>query len=295
VFRGVYMYTIITDSCCDLNPKIMEKYEQFKVLPLSYTIGGVTHNELPQESEISAYYDRLRAGEVGSTSQINPYEFCNVYTECVKRGEKLLCLHFSSALSGTYASAVMARDMVLQEYPEAQIEVIDTLAASAGQGMMVCDALDNRDAGMSLEENAQWIRERIQNYAQWFTVDDLHFLQRGGRCSPSAAFFGSMLSIKPVLHVSAEGKLIAREKVRGRKQALRALADKFSDLGMPKDQRLFISHGDCEEDALLLKNMLVERCGCDPDKIVLSLVGPVIGSHSGPGTVAFFFRGKDRG
>jgi len=289
------MYTIITDSCCDLNPELIKKYDHFRILPLSYTIGGVTHSEMPQETEISAYYDRLRAGEVSSTSQINPYEFYDVFSEHVKRGEKLLCLHFSSALSGTFASAGIARDMVLGEYPDAEIELIDTLAASAGQGMIVCDALDNRDAGMSMEENAQWIRERLQNYVSWFTVDDLHFLQRGGRCSPSAAFFGSMLSIKPVLHVNAEGKLIAREKVRGRRQALRALADKFSELGIPKDQRLFISHGDCEDDALMLKNMLVERCECDPDQIVLSMVGPVIGSHSGPGTVAFFFRGKDRG
>jgi len=289
------MYTIITDSCCDLNPDLIKKYDHFSILPLSYTIGGITHSEMPQESEISAYYDRLRAGEVSSTSQINPYEFYNVFVDHVKRGEKLLCLHFSSALSGTFASAGIARDMVLGEYPDAVIELIDTLAASAGQGMIVCDALENRDAGMSLQENAQWIRERLQNYVSWFTVDDLHFLQRGGRCSPSAAFFGSMLSIKPVLHVNAEGKLIAREKVRGRRQALRALADKFSELGMPKDQSLFISHGDCQDDALMLKNMLVERCGCDPDKIVLSMVGPVIGSHSGPGTVAFFFRGKDRG
>lgn len=289
------MYTIITDSCCDLNSEIINAYKDFRVLPLSYTIGGVTHTEMPEDEEVSAYYDRLRSGEVSSTSQINPYEFYEVFVEYVKRGESLLCLHFSSALSGTCASAVMARNMVLQEYPDAKIEVVDTLAASAGQGMMVCDVLDNRDAGMSLEENAQWIRERIQNYAQWFTVDDLHFLQRGGRCSPSAAFFGTMLSIKPVLHVNAEGKLIAREKVRGRKQALKALADKYGELGMPKDQRLFISHGDCEEDALILKGILVEKYGCDPDKIVLSFVGPVIGSHSGPGTVAFFFRGKDRG
>jgi len=243
----------------------------------------------------SAYYDRLRAGESCTTSQINPEEFYEAYAAHVKNGEQLLCLHFSSALSGTYNSACIAREMILEEYPDAVIEVIDTLAASAGQGMVVADAVANREKGMSLEENAASIRASLQQYAQWFTVDDLHFLKRGGRCSPSSAFFGTMLSIKPVLHVSEEGRLVAREKVRGRRQALRALAAKFGELQAPADQTIFISHGDCEEDALQVKQHLVDMYGCDPDKVILSFVGPVIGSHSGPGTVALFFRGKDRG
>ena len=207
----------------------------------------------------------------------------------------MLCLVFSSALSGTYGSACVARDMVLEEIPNAVIELVDTLSASAGQGLMVCDALNNRDAGMDIHENAQWLRDRIQNYAQWFTVDDLHFLKRGGRCSPSAAFFGSMLAIKPVLHVSSEGKLIARVKVRGRRQALKALAQKVGELEGNKDQMIFISHADCAEDAEFVKQTIVELYGHDPEKIVLSVVGPVIGSHAGPGTVALFFRGRDRG
>lgn len=289
------MYTIMTDSCCDLNKKIAAQYENLEILPLSFTISGVTSPDQMNDDKVHAYYDRLRAGESSTTSQISPSDFYDAYEPHVKNGEKLLCIHFSSALSGTYNSACVAKEMLLEEYPDAVIELVDTLGASAGQGLMVVDALENRNAGMDVSENAQWLRDRLQNYAQWFTVDDLNFLKRGGRCSPSAAFFGSMLSIKPVLHVSCEGKLVAREKVRGRKQALKALAGKFGELEADKDQTVFISHGDCESDAMVVKQHLVEMYGCDPDKVVLSFVGPVIGSHAGPGTVALFFRGKDRG
>lgn len=290
------MYTILTDSCCDLNPKVAARYEKLEILPLSYTISGETSlDNMTDPADVRAYYDRLRAGEVSTTSQIAPNAFYEAFRAHAQKGDAMLCLQFSSALSGTYGSACVARDMILEEYPDAVIEVVDTLSASAGQGLMVCDAADNRAGGMSVRENAAWLREHAQRYAQWFTVDDLHFLKRGGRCSPSAAFFGSMLSIKPVLHVSAEGKLVARSKVRGRKQALRALAQKFGELEAPKDQWVFISHADCEEDALTVKQELVSMYGCDPEKIVLSFVGPVIGSHAGPGTVALFFRGKDRG
>ncbi|MBQ4265745.1 MAG: DegV family protein [Clostridia bacterium] len=290
------MYTILTDSCCDLNPKIAHAYEHFEIIPLSYTMSGETHaNALYDEETAKPYYDRLRAGETSTTSQIPPAVWQEAFMAHVKNGEGVLCLVFSSALSGTYGSACIARDMVLEEMPEAKIEVIDTLSASAGQGLMVCDALDNRSAGMDLHENAQWIRENIQHYVHWFTVDDLHFLKRGGRCSPSAAFFGSMLSIKPVLHVDENGKLIARAKVRGRRQALKALAQKVGELDGVKDRSIFISHGDCMEDAQFVKDTIVELYGVDPENITLSVVGPVIGSHSGPGTVALFFRGRDRG
>lgn len=290
------MYTIITDSCSDLNTEVASRYEGLKILPLSYTISGVTSTQMFDHDEmVKAFYDRLRAGEMCTTSQVSPGEFYEAIKAEVAQGRSVLCLQFSSALSGTYGAACVARGMVLEEYPDAQIEVVDTLGASAGEGLMVVDALDNRAAGMSLEENAAYIREHLQNYVQWFTVDDLHFLKRGGRCSPSAAFFGSMLSIKPVLQVDAEGRLIARQKVRGRVQALKALAAKFGELGENPDQTIFISHADCYDDAMFVKKQLVDTYGCKAEKIVLSNVGPVIGSHAGPGTVALFFRGKGRG
>jgi len=290
------MYTVMTDSCCDLNPKIVSRYQNFEIIPLSYTMAGETHaNPVYDAETVKPYYDRLRAGETSTTSQIAPAAWQEAFMAHAKKGEPVLCLVFSSALSGTYGSACVARDMVLEEIPDAVIEVVDTLSASAGQGMMVCDALDNRDAGMDIHENANALRARVQNYVHWFTVDDLHFLKRGGRCSPSAAFFGSMLAIKPVLHVDSEGRLIARAKVRGRRQALRALAQKIGELDAEKDQTIFISHADCQEDAEYVKQTIVELYGYDPEKIVLNVVGPVIGSHAGPGTVALFFRGRDRG
>ena len=290
------MYTILTDSCSDLNAQIAAHFAQLEVLPLSYTISGQTSTQpFDDAARCSAFYDRLRAGEMCTTSQVSPGDFAEAFKAHAKKGEAVLGLIFSSALSGTYASACMARDMVLEEYPDAVIELVDTLSASAGEGMVVYDALLRRDAGMPIEENAVYTKAHLQEYAHWFTVDDLHFLKRGGRCSPSAAFFGTMLKIKPVLHVDSEGRLIARSKVRGRVQALRAIAMKFGELEADKDQVIFISHGDCEKDALLVKDTLVKTFGCAPEKIFLSAVGPVIGSHSGPGTVALFFRGKNRG
>lgn len=296
IMGGNIMYIIMTDSCCDLNVKIAGSYENFEIIPLSYTMSGETHaNALYDEETVKPYYDRLRAGEMSTTSQIPPAIWQEAFMTHAKKGEAVLCLVFSSALSGTYGSACVARDMVLEEIPDAVIQVVDTLSASAGQGLLVCDALDNRDNGMDIHENAKWLREHLQNYAQWFTVDDLHFLKRGGRCSPSAAFFGSMLAIKPVLHVDSEGKLIARTKVRGRRQALKALAQKVGELEAEKDSCIFISHADCAEDAAFVKQSIVELYGWNPEKIVLSVVGPVIGSHAGPGTVALFFHGRERG
>ena len=290
------MYTILTDSCSDLNPEILCQFDHVTVLPMSYTLSGETSTKAFDDAQtVRAYYDRLRAGESCTTAQVSPETFYQTFKAFAARGEAVLGILFSSALSGTYNAACLARGMVLEEYPDAVIELVDSLSASAGEGLLVYGVLCNRRAGMSLADNAQWVRDNALHLVHWFTVDDLHFLKRGGRCSPSAAFFGSMLSIKPVLHVDNEGRLIARQKVRGRQQALRALANKFGELADEKDQMIFISHGDCEEDALTVKRHLVDAHGCDPEKIVLSVIGPVIGSHSGPGTVALFFHGKDRG
>ena len=290
------MYAIVTDSCSDLNHALIEKFEDLTILPMSYTISGETFAKAVYDDQtVKAFYDRLRGGEMCTTAQVSPGEFYETYKQLVQQGKEILSVQFSSALSGTLSAAEMARGMVLDEYPDAVIEVVDTLGASAGEGLMVYDVLLNREAGMPLAENAEWLRARVQHYAHWFIVDDLQFLKRGGRCSPSSAFIGTMLSIKPVLHVDSSGRLIARQKVRGRHQALKALAGKFGETAEGTDQVIFISHGDCLDDALFLKKQLVEGYGCSADKIILSNIGPVIGSHSGPGTVALFFRAKDRG
>ena len=198
------MYTILTDSCSDLNAEVAAKFDHFEVIPLSYTISGETSFQPFDDAQrCSAFYDRLRAGETCTTSQVSPGDFVEAFKPHAEKGEAVLGLIFSSALSGTYASACMARNIVHEDYPDAVIELVDTLAASAGEGMVVYDAVARRDAGMAIDENAAYTRAHLQEYAHWFTVDDLHFLKRGGRCSPSAAFFGTMLKIKPVLHVDS--------------------------------------------------------------------------------------------
>ena len=290
------MYTILTDSCSDLNAEVAAKFDHFEVIPLSYTISGETSFQPFDDAQrCSAFTTGCARARRAQPRRFRRATLSRRLSRMPKKGEAVLGLIFSSALSGTYASACMARDIVHEDYPDAVIELVDTLAASAGEGMVVYDAVARRDAGMAIDENAAYTRAHLQEYAHWFTVDDLHFLKRGGRCSPSAAFFGTMLKIKPVLHVDSEGRLIARSKVRGRMQALRAIAMKFGELEADKDQMIFISHGDCEKDAMVVKETLVKEFGCDPERIILSAVGPVIGSHSGPGTVALFFRGKDRG
>ena len=287
------MIRILTDSATDFTQEELQKLN-VRCVPMTIAFGGDTYTDgvdLPQE----IFWQRMEAGQTPKTSQPSPDAFLREFEAAKAAGDSVLCVLISSALSGTYASACMARDIVHEDYPDAVIELVDTLAASAGEGMVVYDAVARRDAGMAIDENAAYTRAHLQEYAHWFTVDDLHFLKRGGRCSPSAAFFGTMLKIKPVLHVDSEGRLIARSKVRGRMQALRAIAMKFGELEADKDQMIFISHGDCEKDAMVVKETLVREFGCDPERIILSAVGPVIGSHSGPGTVALFFRGKDRG
>lgn len=292
------MYLIATDSCCDLNQQVLLAYEDVMVLPLSYTIGGVQSFDQPDTQDKShAFYDRLRAGEMSKTSQITPEVFVEAYRPVLAEGTDILYIAFSSGLSGTYNAGCVAKSILEEENLPGSLTVVDTLSASAGQGLLVYYALRNRQSGMGLAENARWLEENRLNLAHWFTVDDLAFLKRGGRCSPAAAFFGGMMNIKPVMHVDNQGHLIAREKVRGRKNALKALADHMEQLAVkPAEQPvIFISHGDCLEDAKLLADMITERMGVARDKIIFSPVGPVIGSHSGPGTVALFFIATSRG
>ena len=292
------MYTIVTDSCCDLHPSVLASFTDVIVLPLSYTIGGVQSYDQPDTEEKShAFYDRLRGGEMSKTSQITPESFVEAFRPLLADGKDLLYVAFSSGLSGTYNASCVARDMLEEEKLPGRLLTVDTLAASAGQGLLVYYVLKNREAGMSMDENARWVEENRLHLSHWFTVDDLNFLKRGGRCSPAAAFFGGMLNIKPVLHVDNEGHLIAREKVRGRKNALKGVVDHMEETAIDpeKQERIFISHGDCLEDAQTVANLVCERMGVPRERIIISPVGPVIGSHSGPGTIALFFLARDRG
>ena len=205
----------------------------------------------------------------------------------------MLYIAFSSGLSGTYQSAVLAREELKQRFPDRRLEVFDSLCASMGEGLLVYHAAKLRQAGKSLDEVLAWLKENVLNLCHWFTVDDLNHLKRGGRVSTATALVGTMLGIKPVLHVDDEGHLIPVSKVRGRKQSLDALVRRMEDTVLdPADQMVFISHGDCLEDAQYVERQIREKLGVQ--QVKLGFIGPVIGAHSGPGTVALFFLGKER-
>jgi len=284
-------YKIITDSCCDL-PEQMYDQLDVTVVNLSLTIKGQTINNYT-ESQLKEIYADLRAGEHATTAAANPQDWEDVIAPVLEQGQDALVLAFSSGLSTTYQSAVIAAEELMDRFPGRTVKVVDTLCASMGQGLLLYYACKKRDTGMSLEELFAWCEEKKYNLCHWFTVDDLFFLKRGGRVSAATAIAGTMLQIKPVLHVDNEGHLINVAKARGRKASIQALAKKMADTQIPGENDIaFISHGDCLEDAEALAEMIKSQCGVK--EVVIYYVGGVIGSHSGPGTVALFFLGNER-
>ena len=284
-------YKIITDSGCDLPQQMLEKLD-VQTVPLIVNFKGEDREDTV-DAGIKEMYAGLRDGEAATTSAVNPDRWMEKMERVVSQGMDVLTITFSSGLSTTYQSAVIAGNELKEKYPDRKIFVVDSLAASLGQGLLVWYACYKRDEGLSLAELAAWIEDNKQHICHWFTVDDLMFLKRGGRVSAATALVGTMLSIKPVLHVDDEGHLINVGKVRGRKAAIKALADKVGELGAGYDNStVFISHGDCADEAQILADMLKEKYGVR--EVVLGYVGAVIGSHSGPGTIALFFLGDHR-
>ena len=285
-------FTIITDSCCDLTAELAEELE-LEVLPLHLEMEGQDHqNRLVSKREgYGPFYDRLREGMLATTSAISAGEFEAAMRRCAQAGRDVLCLTFSSALSATYQSAVIAAEAVQEDFPERKLRVVDTLSASLGQGLLVTLCARERAKGRTLEEVAAFAEEKRLHICHWFTVDDLNHLKRGGRINAATALFGTMLSIKPVLHVDDEGRLVAVSKARGRKASLTALADKMAET-VTAPATVFISHGDCREDAEFLAEEVRRRFPVQ--ELMIHFVGPVIGNHSGPGTVALFFVGDHR-
>lgn len=284
-------YKIITDSCCDL-PADMLAELNVDMVSLSLHFRGETLQNSVSD-EIKDIYDAMRKGETASTAAANPDQWANAMEPVLQAGQDVLVLAFSSGLSTTYQSAVIAANELKEKYPERKINVVDTLNASLGQGLMVWYAGKKRDAGMELDALTEWVENTKLNMCAWFTVDDLMYLKRGGRVSAATAIVGTMLKIKPVLHVDNEGHLINVSKVRGRKASIDALADKVGELGVPgENDTVFICHGDCIEDAKYLESLLKEKHGVKD--VFTGYTGAVIGSHSGPGTLAVFFVGKNR-
>ena len=284
-------YQIITDSCCDF-PTFSYDQLGLTFVPLSVEFRGEIYDDKNDES-LKEMYDGLRAGEPARTSAVNPSRWSDTLEPILAAGQDALVLAFSSGLSTTYQSAVIAAEELGEKYPDRTIKVVDTLCASMGQGLFAFYACKKRDEGMTLEEVYNWAMENRQHLCHWFTVDDLMYLKRGGRISATTALVGTMLQIKPILRVDEEGHLVTMSKARGRKAAIDALVRKALELGEGYDNStMFISHGDCREDAEYLAQQLKEKCGVK--EVVISYVGAVIGSHSGPGTLALFFMGSHR-
>jgi len=286
-------FHILTDSCTDFPLSYVQSQTDLTILPLTYEIEGTSYTPDGTDDFTRAFYKELRDGKVAKTSQVNMETWKKAFKTVLSNGQDALCIAFSGALSGTYLAAAQAAEEVAPKYPDRKLIVIDSLSASLGQGLLVHYAIEKRNAGASIEETAQWVNDNLQNIAQWFTVDDLQFLRRGGRVSATAAYIGGIVKIKPIMHVSPEGKLIPQEKVTGRKRSLRVLGDKVKEKMVdPANNLVFISHGDCADEAQWLADYVKENVGVKD--VMTGFVGPVIGSHSGPGTMAIFFLSTGR-
>ena len=285
-------FVIVTDSSADLPASLVQEMG-VEVLPLSFTVQGKTYHNYPDDREMDpkVFYKMLRDGEMATTSAVNVAEYTAMLEPLLQAGKDVLVLAFSSGLSTTYQSSVIAVNELSEQYPDRKIYTVDTLCASLGQGLLVWHAVREQRRGQSIEAVRDWVEENKLRLCHWFTVDDLHFLKRGGRISAATAVVGTMLSIKPVLHVDDEGHLISMGKARGRGASLTALVDHMEQTVTDVDT-VFISHGDCLADAEKVAADVKKRFGTRD--VVINTIGPVIGAHAGPGTVALFFLGTKR-
>lgn len=287
-------YDIITDTSANLPEEIINKFG-IKIISLSFFVKSVEYQsyEEGKKTDLAQFYTMMRQKENVTTSLVSPEKFEVVFENTAKQGKNMLYIGFSSGLSGTLAAAKIAADLVNEKYPDIKIMVCDTLAAALGQGLLVYKACEMKEAGKSMEDVYDMLEETKLKLCHWFTVDDLFFLSRGGRISGTTAVFGSMLNIKPVMHVDDNGKLIPTGKVRGRKQSLLYIVERFKELAIdPENQVIALSHGDCPEDAEFIVNELKKTYKIKD--IIINCLDPVIGAHSGPGTAALFFVGKHR-
>ena len=284
-------YIIFTDSACDIKPELLQQWG-VPFANMTFTFEGEDREYINTDIDLDEFYNRMRQGAHPKTAAINADTFMSAFEPILQSGKDILYVAFSSGLSTTVNSAHMAADELKEKYPDRKIMIVDTLAASAGGGLMVYMAVQKKKDGASIEENAAYIESLIAHHCIWFTVDDLEYLKRGGRVSPVVAFAGSILGIKPVLKMDSEGHLIKVFTVRGRKKSIEALADKYGELAYKNGEPLFISHAQCPEEAQSLADMIRERYSVEVT--LLTDIGPIIGSHSGPGTIAFFFIGEHR-
>ena len=285
-------FVIYADSGCDMPPETLKEWG-ITYASLIYRFEDENREYLNGDQPSKEFYDRMREGAVATTSAVNMETFKTSFRPALTEGKDILYIGFSSGLSTTYNSARLAAEELKEEFPEREIITVDSLAASAGYGLLLYFAKEKKAAGATIREVAEYIESIRLNLCHWFTVDDLKYLKRGGRISPTVALVGSLLGIKPVLHVDDEGHLINITKVRGRTAALTALSDKIGELAGGKPEGpIYICNADCPQDVETLKGIISEKYGLSVDMVVDT--GAVIGAHSGPGTIALFFLGEKR-
>ena len=284
-------FQMITDSCCDFT---RERYARRNVAwaPLTFRFRDEEFTNFSEDDQLKAFYDQLRAGHTGTTAAVNPERWADTMRPFLEKGEDILCLTFSSALSATAQSARIAAEELREHFPERKIIVIDTLCAALGQGLLVELACRQRDQGKSLEETAQWVERNKLHLAHWVTVDDLDHLKRGGRIGAATALVGGMLNIKPIIHVDNSGALVNVGKCRGRKAAIEHLAKQLAE-DITDFETIAIAHGDCPEDAAFLEARIRTLCP-RVKEVITGYVGGVIGAHTGPGVLALFYLGRKR-
>ncbi len=284
-------YVIITDSTCDLTSDYLNELD-VKVIPLKFIYEEKSYYDGTGMS-YKDFYNLLREKKNVKTSQVNTETFIKEFEPYLNQQMDILYIAFSSALSGTFSCAEIAKNELIEQYPERKIIVVDSRSASMGEGLLVYYAAQKKKEGLSIDDLSEWIEKNKLNVCHWFTVDDLFHLKRGGRVSSASALFGSMLGIKPILHVDNAGKLITTEKVRGRKAALISLVDHMKNSAeVTTNDVVFISHGDALADANFVKDLILKNF--DVKEVKINYIGSVIGAHAGPGTVALFFMGKNR-
>ena len=286
-------YIITTDTTTDLPEDYIKKHD-LGIMSLTYTLEGTTYSK-DNPLDVRLFYEKMRNGSMPTTSQVNPENAKNIFLPYLKDGYDILHIAFSSGLSGSYNSTRIAAEELSEEFPDRKITIIDSLAASLGEGLLVHKAVMLKEQGADLDTVADWVEQNKLHIVHNFTVDDLFHLHRGGRVSKATAILGTMINVKPILHVDDEGPLIALSKVRGRKKSLQALVDSMEkQMGAYRSQNdiVFISHGDSLADAQYVADLVKQRFGIE--SFLINYVGPTIGAHSGPGTIALFYMGDYR-
>lgn len=286
-------YVIITDVTCDLPINVIEKYNII-IMPMNYSVDDKNYTNYAdfREQSLDEFYSKMRNGSCTRTVQLNSDAYLNTYRKYLKQGFDVYGIVFSSGLSGSYNSAFIAAEELSKEFPERKIVITDSLAASSGEGLIVLEAYKNKDKGLSITDNYNYIEKFKFNVAHWFTVDSIEYLRRGGRVSNAAAFAAKVLNIKPVLHVDDNGHLIPVYKKVGRSISLKELVRQYNATVDKSYDTVIITHADSEKDALFVKDLILKNS--NPKEIIISNIGTVIGSHSGPGTLALFFKASHR-